>query len=203
MRRAVRGIRRQLRGRVLQLRRCRGRELQPVLAVGHGRRVRAERGAPAAAATADRAPVIVPPIRCLRGRCQPTSPPYVGPCLAVLSWAHYSNLTPIFIGMHRNAPLSPMKRVLGYTIPMVPMHLAPRAHMNLADQIRALSGPSGNPSERSFWAPSQRRQNTGSPRGVAKRKSYRVGPKFLSWPNILTENPNERLQDGPTFGPTL
>ena len=30
-----------------------------------------------------------------------------------------SNLTPIFIGMHRNAPLSPcMKRVPGYTIPM-------------------------------------------------------------------------------------
>ena len=34
-----------------------------------------------------------------------------------------SNLTPIFIVMHRNAPLSPMNRVPGYTIPMVPMHL--------------------------------------------------------------------------------
>jgi hypothetical protein len=32
--------------------------------------------------------------------------------------AQCSNLTPIFIGMHRNAPLSPMKRVTGYTIPM-------------------------------------------------------------------------------------
>jgi hypothetical protein len=29
-----------------------------------------------------------------------------------------SNLAPIFIGMHRNAPLSPMKRVPGYTISM-------------------------------------------------------------------------------------
>ena len=31
-----------------------------------------------------------------------------------------SDFTPILIGMHRNAPLSPMKRVHGYTIPMVP-----------------------------------------------------------------------------------
>ena len=36
-----------------------------------------------------------------------------------------SNLAPILMGTHRNAPLSPMKRVPGYTIhiPMVPMHL--------------------------------------------------------------------------------
>jgi hypothetical protein len=36
-----------------------------------------------------------------------------------------SNFARIFIGMHRNATLSPMKRVPGYTIPMVRMHLAP------------------------------------------------------------------------------
>jgi hypothetical protein len=40
--------------------------------------------------------------------------------------------------LHRNAPLSHMKRVPGYTIPMVPMHLAPMAPMNLVEQIRAL-----------------------------------------------------------------
>jgi hypothetical protein len=50
---------------------------------------------------------------------------------------HCSDLTPIFIGMHRNAPLSPMKRVPGYTVPMVPMHLPPMASMNLVEQIRA------------------------------------------------------------------
>ena len=49
-----------------------------------------------------------------------------------------SNLTPIFIGMYRNAPLSPLKRVPGYTIPMVPLHVAPMAPMNLVEQIRAL-----------------------------------------------------------------
>ena len=49
-----------------------------------------------------------------------------------------SNLTPIFIGMYRNAPLSLMKRVPGCTIPMVPMHLAPMAPMDLVKQIRAL-----------------------------------------------------------------
>jgi hypothetical protein len=43
---------------------------------------------------------------------------------------HCSNLTPIFIGMHRNAPLSPMKRVPGHTIPIFPMHLAPMAPMH-------------------------------------------------------------------------
>ena len=34
--------------------------------------------------------------------------------------------------------MSPMKRVSGYTIPMVPMHLAPMAPVNLVEQIRAL-----------------------------------------------------------------
>ena len=52
-----------------------------------------------------------------------------------------SDFTPIFIGMHRNTPLSPMKRVPGYTIPMVPMHLPPMAPMNLVEQIRALRLP--------------------------------------------------------------
>ena len=56
-----------------------------------------------------------------------------------------SNLTPIFIGMHRNAPLSPIKRVPGYTVPMVPpMHLAPMAPMNLVEQIRALHAIDGS-----------------------------------------------------------
>ena len=41
------------------------------------------------------------------------------------------NLIPMFIGMHRNAPLSPMNRVPGYTIPMVPTQLPPMAPMNL------------------------------------------------------------------------
>ena len=49
-----------------------------------------------------------------------------------------SNLTPICIGMHRNAPSSPMERAPGHTIPMVPMHLAPMAPMHLVEQIRAL-----------------------------------------------------------------
>jgi hypothetical protein len=53
----------------------------------------------------------------------------------------FSNLTPIFIGLHRNAPLSPMERVPGYTIPMVPTHLAPMAPMNLVEQSRALLLP--------------------------------------------------------------
>jgi hypothetical protein len=44
-----------------------------------------------------------------------------------------SNLTPIFIGMHRNAPLSPMKRVPGYTMPLVPVHLPPMAPMHLVE----------------------------------------------------------------------
>jgi hypothetical protein len=52
-----------------------------------------------------------------------------------------SNLTPIFIGMHGNASLSPMKRVSGYTIPMVPMHLASMAPMNLVEKLRALVPP--------------------------------------------------------------
>jgi hypothetical protein len=56
-----------------------------------------------------------------------------------------SDFTPIFIGMHRNAPLSPMKRVPGCTIPMVPMHLPPVAPMNLVEQIRALRGQAGHP----------------------------------------------------------
>ena len=38
---------------------------------------------------------------------------------------------------------------------------------------------------------------------ATKRKSYRVGPNVLSWPNILTEYPNKRPQVGPTFEPTL
>jgi hypothetical protein len=38
---------------------------------------------------------------------------------------------------------------------------------------------------------------------VGLRKRYRVGPKVSSWPNILTENPYERPQVGPTFGATL
>ena len=50
-----------------------------------------------------------------------------------------SNLTPIFIGVHRNAPLSHMKRVPGHTTPMVPMHLAPMAPMHFIEQIRALA----------------------------------------------------------------
>jgi hypothetical protein len=41
--------------------------------------------------------------------------------------------------MHRNAPLSPMKRVPGCTIPMVPMRLPPMAPVNLVEQIRALA----------------------------------------------------------------
>jgi hypothetical protein len=52
-----------------------------------------------------------------------------------------SDLTPIFIGMHRNAPLFPMKegaRPAGYAIPMVPMHLPPMAPRNLVEKIRAL-----------------------------------------------------------------
>ena len=36
-----------------------------------------------------------------------------------------------------------------------------------------------------------------------QRKSYRVGSKVSSWPKILTVNPYERPQVGPTFGPTL
>jgi hypothetical protein len=44
-----------------------------------------------------------------------------------------SNLTPIFIGVHRSAPLSPMERVPGRTVPMVSMHLAPMAPMNLVE----------------------------------------------------------------------
>jgi hypothetical protein len=32
------------------------------------------------------------------------------------------------------------KRVPGYTIPMVPMHLPPMAPLNLVEQIRALRG---------------------------------------------------------------
>jgi hypothetical protein len=36
-----------------------------------------------------------------------------------------------------------------------------------------------------------------------QRKSYRVGPKCLSRPKILTENPDDRPQVGPTSGPTL
>jgi hypothetical protein len=52
-----------------------------------------------------------------------------------------SDFTPIFIGMHRNAPLSPMKRLPGCTIPVVPMHLPPMAPMNVVEQIRALVVP--------------------------------------------------------------
>jgi hypothetical protein len=48
-----------------------------------------------------------------------------------------SNLTPMFKGMHRNTPLSPMKRVPGCTIPMVPMHFPPMAPRNLVEQNRA------------------------------------------------------------------
>jgi hypothetical protein len=35
------------------------------------------------------------------------------------------------------------------------------------------------------------------------RKSYRVGPNVSGWPKILAENPYQRPQVGPTFGPTL
>ena len=40
-----------------------------------------------------------------------------------------------FIGMHRNAPLSPMKRVPGCTTPM--KNMAPMAPMHLVEKIRA------------------------------------------------------------------
>ena len=36
-----------------------------------------------------------------------------------------------------------------------------------------------------------------------KRERYRCGPTVASWPKILTANPYERPQVGPTFGPTL
>ena len=66
-------------------------------------------------------------------------------------WTHVragtqcSDLTHIFIGMHRNAPLTGgrclhRKRVPGCTIPMVPMQLPPMAPMNPVEQIRALRG---------------------------------------------------------------
>ena len=45
--------------------------------------------------------------------------------------------------MHRDAPLSPMKRVPVYTIPMFPTHLAPTAGVNLVEQIRALAAGGG------------------------------------------------------------
>jgi hypothetical protein len=51
-----------------------------------------------------------------------------------------SDFTPVFIGTHRHAPLSPMKegaRVRPYTVPMVPMHLPSMVPMNLVEQIRA------------------------------------------------------------------
>ena len=38
---------------------------------------------------------------------------------------------------------------------------------------------------------------------VEARKSYRAGPKNLSWSSILTENPYEWPQVGITSGPTL
>ena len=50
-----------------------------------------------------------------------------------------SNLSHIYIGMHTNAPLSPMKRVPGYTIPMHLGSYAPMAPMHLVEQIRALT----------------------------------------------------------------
>jgi hypothetical protein len=57
-----------------------------------------------------------------------------------------SDLTPIFIGMHRDAPLSPMKRVLGCTTPMKNVAMAPMAPMHLVEQIRAMQagGPRGS-----------------------------------------------------------
>jgi hypothetical protein len=59
-----------------------------------------------------------------------------------------------------NTPLPPMKRVPGYTIPMVPMHLVPMtlSPMNLVEQIRALI-PDPGPLSRActislLWEPS-------------------------------------------------
>ena len=49
--------------------------------------------------------------------------------------SHCSDLTPTFIEMPRCLL---WKRVPGYTIPMVPMHLPPMAPRNLVEQIRAL-----------------------------------------------------------------
>jgi hypothetical protein len=49
-----------------------------------------------------------------------------------------SNVTPIFIGLHRNATLSPMKRVPGYTTPMKNMAMPPMDPMHLLERIRAL-----------------------------------------------------------------
>jgi hypothetical protein len=73
-----------------------------------------------------------PPPMGAEGAARPDGKPRLPPTVQC------SNLTPIFIGMHRSALLSPMKRVPGHTIPMVPMHLAPMAPMHLTEQIRAL-----------------------------------------------------------------
>jgi hypothetical protein len=48
------------------------------------------------------------------------------------------NLTPILIGMHGDAPLSPMERVPGCTTPMKHMAMAHMAPMHIAEQTRAL-----------------------------------------------------------------
>ena len=60
-----------------------------------------------------------------------------------------------------------------------------------------------DPTRRGRLLEAARREAPGGAFHRAGRKSYRVGPKVASWPNILSEIPYQRPQVGPAFQPTL
>jgi hypothetical protein len=63
--------------------------------------------------------------------------------------------------------------------------------------------PAGASPPPAAWSHSRAARHTPSTEDTRERKSCRVGPKVLRWPDIFTANTYERPQVGPAFGPTL